>query len=56
MKDLTGAADERMSQLEGLDDSAVTAEWLRRQLELTLAAWANDETELDVERESRTDY
>jgi len=56
VNDLTGGADERMAQLERLDAASLTTDWLRRQLELTLAAWGSDETELDVERESRVDY
>lgn len=57
MNDLTGTADERMNQLEQLEATGeLTAEWLRRQLDLVLAAWADDETTLDIEAESRTDY
>ena len=57
MNDLTGTADERMNQLEHLEASGeLTTEWLRRQLDLVLAAWADDETTLDIEAESHTDY
>jgi len=57
MDDLTGTADERMQQLLSREASgALSPEWLRRQLDLTLAAWADDETSLDIERESRTDF
>lgn len=54
MEDLIGGPDERRAQLENLD--AVDAVWLRRQLELALEAWAADDTELDIDRESRVDY
>ena len=57
MRDLTGTADERMNQLAKLDaGEPLPAEWLRRQLDLVLAAWAEDETTLDIDRESRIDY
>jgi len=57
MDDLTGTADERMQQLLSHEASGpLTAEWLRRQLDLTLAAWADDETELDISREASTDF
>ena len=57
MKDLTGTADERMNQLELLEAAEpLSAEWLRRQLDLVLQAWADDETKLDIEEESHTDY
>lgn len=57
MDDLTGTADERMNQLLSREESgALTPEWLRRQLDLALAAWADDETELDIDRESRSDF
>ncbi|MDH6180028.1 hypothetical protein M2152_000210 [Microbacteriaceae bacterium SG_E_30_P1] len=57
MDDLTGTADERMHQLATLEASGpLDAAWLRRQLDLTLQAWASDETELDIERESHTDF
>jgi len=56
MDDLTGTADERINQLERHDSDSLTAEWLRRQLDLVLAAWADDETKLDIEEESRADF
>jgi len=57
MNDLTGTADERINQLEHADATGpLTADWLRRQLDLALAAWADEETELDIEKESRVDY
>jgi hypothetical protein len=54
--DLTGTADERMNQLAALGASSQTESWLRRQLDLALLAWADDETELDIDRESHTDF
>jgi len=54
--DLIGTADERMKQLEALGPSPQPAEWLRRQLDAALLAWADDETELDIDRESHTDF
>ncbi|MBU1588648.1 MAG: hypothetical protein KKH51_11980 [Actinobacteria bacterium] len=54
MDDLTGTADERIRRLAAVADP--DAAWLRRQLENALAAWAEDETELDIDREARTDY
>lgn len=54
MDDLNGTADERIHQLANVADP--DAVWLRRQLENALAAWADDETELDIDRESRIDY
>lgn len=54
--DLTGTADERTQQLELLAGTELSAEWLRRQLDAVLVAWATDETELDIDRESHVDY
>ncbi|GAA2001030.1 hypothetical protein [Microbacterium ulmi] len=55
--DLAGTADERIRQLALLDASnALTAEWLRRQLDSALAAWADDETVLDIEADSHVDF
>lgn len=55
--DLTGTADERITQLRHLDMTGpLSAEWLRRQLDSSLAAWADDETSLDIEKESHADY
>ena len=57
MDDLTGTADERMQQLLSREASGpLTTEWLRRQLDLALEAWADEETELDIARESHTDF
>jgi hypothetical protein len=56
--DLSGTVDERIAQLTSLEAGTeqLTAAWLRRQLRSALAAWANDETEVDIEVETRTDY
>lgn len=54
--DLTGTADERIQQLAQLEEAALTVGWLKRQLDAVLLAWANDETELDINREARVDY
>jgi hypothetical protein len=56
--DLRGTVDERIAQLLSLEASTeqLTADWLRRQLRSALAAWAKDETKIDVEMETRTDY
>ena len=55
--DLVGTADERMAQLARIaDDGPLSAEWLRRQLDAALAAWADDETTLDIEQENHADY
>lgn len=54
--DLTGTADERVRQLDLLAGTALSAQWLRRQLDAVLVAWCADETELDIDRESRVDF
>jgi len=57
MDDLTGNADERIRALAELAAvEALEIEWLRRQLDLALAAWAADATALDIDQESRADY
>ena len=57
MDDLTGNADERIRALAELAAiEALEIEWLRRQLDLALAAWAEDATALDIDQESRADY
>ena len=53
--DLTGTAHERIRQLELLAGTALSAQWLRRQLNAVLRAWCVDETELDIDRESPVD-
>ncbi len=55
--DLTGTADERMKQLAELAAAApLSAAWLHHQLISALTAWAQDETTLDIEEESRVDF
>jgi hypothetical protein len=54
--DLSGTADERVSQLRQFDGRDLPADWLRRQLHAALLAWADEETELDIQRESKVDY
>jgi hypothetical protein len=53
--DLTGTADERLAQLAQVT-GPLPAEWLRRQLDAALAAWADDETALDIDAEAHADY
>ena len=56
-EDLHGAVDERRRQLAALSSAGpLSAEWLRRQLDAGLDAWAADETALDIDRESRNDF
>lgn len=55
--DLTGTADERRRQLAQREEAGpLSAQWLRRQLDAALAAWAGDETSLEIDRESHTDF
>ncbi|MFG6502214.1 hypothetical protein [Microbacterium sp. P05] len=54
--DLTGTADDRIAQLTQLDAGDLSADWLRRQLDAALQAWADDETTLDIDEEARVDY
>lgn len=54
--DLIGSADQRLSQLQETDPTAQTADWLRHQLTAALIAWGDDETELDIDQEARTDF
>ena len=57
MDDLTGGAAERARRLAALaSEGPLEPEWLRRQLDLALEAWAADEKELAVEAEAREDY
>ncbi len=57
MDDLTGTADERARQLASIvATSEPLGDWLLRQLELALAAWARDENELDIDVESKQDF
>jgi hypothetical protein len=56
--DLSGTVDERIARLTALetDGEHLPAEWLHRQLRAALEAWAEDETEVDIEEETRSDY
>lgn len=57
MDDLTGTSAERAHRLARLDaEGPLPPEWVRRQLDLALAAWADDEKTLDVEAEGREDF
>lgn len=54
--DLSGSVDDRAAQLAALPAHDLSAEWLRRQLDGALAAWAHDRTALDIDREARSDF
>jgi hypothetical protein len=54
--DLTGTVDDRQSQLRNLPTDGLSAEWLRRQLDSALIAWAATATELDIQKETHADY
>lgn len=55
--DLHGTADEWIHQLaEAEPEQVQSAEWLHRQLQRALLAWATDETQVDINRESHVDY
>jgi hypothetical protein len=58
LADLTGTVDERLAQLAEVESAQdrLPAGWLHRQLKETLAAWAADDTELDITSESRADF
>lgn len=57
MDDLTGSSAERARRLAALDaEGPLPPDWLRRQLDLALAAWAEDEKTLDVDAEGREDF
>ena len=57
MDDLTGGAGERARRLAALaSEGPLEAQWLRRQLDLALEAWAADQKALDVDAESREDF
>ena len=47
--DLTGTADDRLSQLSKLDRAAMSSHWLTRQLVSALEAWEADESTLIVD-------
>lgn len=54
--DLSGTVDERRRALASLPAESLSAEWLRRQLDNALSAWAATETALDISEEARVDY
>lgn len=54
--DLVGTVDERIRQLAATPPEAQTTEWLRRQLDSALSAWAADRTALDIDEERRSDF
>lgn len=57
MDDLTGTSAERAHALARLEaEGPLPSEWVRRQLDLALAAWAEDEKTLDVDAEGREDF
>ncbi|GAA1440482.1 hypothetical protein [Leifsonia poae] len=56
MDDLTGTSGERMRRLAALEAEALEAEWLLRQLQLVLEAWAADQKALDIDAEGREDF
>ena len=57
MDDLSGTADERIRELERREAlEELELAWIRRQLDLALAAWASDATALDIDQDSRADY
>lgn len=54
--DLSGTVDDRQRRLASLPAESLSAEWLRRQLDGALAAWAVTQTEVDISIESHADY
>jgi hypothetical protein len=57
MDDLTGTAGQRARRLIQLEsEGSLPPEWLRRQLDLALVAWADDEKTLDIDAEGREDF
>jgi hypothetical protein len=55
--DLSGTVDERIRQLAAAEPSMLqSTEWLLRQLQRALEAWAADETQLDIDTEAHVDY
>ena len=57
MDDLTGTSDERARRLAALDgEGSLPPDWLRRQLDLALSAWKEDEKKLDIDAEGREDF
>lgn len=56
LEDLFGTVDDRQKRLASLPAESLTAEWLRRQLDSALEAWAVTQTEVDIAMESHADY
>ena len=57
MDDLTGTSAERAHKLARLEaEGALPPEWVRRQLDLALSAWGEDEKTLDIDAEGREDF
>ncbi|MFJ4172816.1 hypothetical protein [Microbacterium sp. NPDC089696] len=56
LEDLFGTVDDRQKRLAALPAESLSAEWLRRQLDSALDAWAVTQTEADIARESHADY
>ncbi len=57
MDDLTGTSGERLRQLAALEGAgALPSDWLLRQLQLALEAWAVDQKTLDIDAEGREDF
>lgn len=56
MNDLTGAPDERLTQLRAIGAERQDATWLERQLRSALEAWQAAEDELSRFREAREDF
>lgn len=55
-EELSGTVDDRQRQLASLPTDSLSAEWLRRQLDSALTAWAATQTGLDISMESHADY
>ncbi|NEN05917.1 hypothetical protein G3T36_08520 [Diaminobutyricibacter tongyongensis] len=57
MDDLTGNAAQRAHQLAKLEaEGALPPDWVRRQLDLVLIEWDEDEKALDIDAEGREDF
>ena len=57
MDDLTGTSGERARKLAELEsEGALPPDWVRRQLDLALSAWGEDEKTLDIDAEGREDF
>jgi len=55
--DLSGTVDDWIRQLAQAEPKSLeSAEWLLRQLQRALAAWATDDTQLDIDTEARVDH